>query len=270
MELTRHLTSTGPRWACDNFFLPADVDLSMLLTLPRDKMLARLDALVTDEPVQGLQLAPVDSTQEIWAAGVTYMRSREARRAESSVAGVYDKIYDAKRPELFFKSLGWRAVGSGAVARIRHDSRWNVPEPELVLVINHMLEIVGYCAGNDLSSRDIEGENPLYLPQAKVYDGSCALGPAIYLATAEELTQLPIHLQVVRGGETIFEGETNVSQMKRKLPELAAYLGLELDFPNGVLLMTGTGIVPGEEFSLQIGDQVFIQVGEAYLVNEIS
>ena len=138
--------------------------------------------LAPGEPASGAPLAPLDPLHEVWAAGVTYLRSREARRAESAVASVYDLVYDAPRPELFFKAIGWRVIASGAPARIRRDSRWNVPEPELVLVINRQLEIVGYTAGNDLSSRDIEGENPLYLPQAKVYNGSCALGPAIQLA----------------------------------------------------------------------------------------
>ena len=144
-----------------------------------------------------------------------------------------------------------------------------MPEPELVLVVNSRLEIVGYTAGNDLSSRDIEGENPLYLPQAKVYNGSCALGPAIQLAGADELPALPVRLEVMRQGAVLFQGETSIAQMKRRLPELVAYLGRELDFPNGVLLMTGTGIVPGEDFSLRPGDQVRVQVGEITLENPI-
>lgn len=269
MELTQHTTPTGPRWACDGFFLPVEWTLSALLALPRDTMHARLAALPRDTPAQGALLAPVDDAQEVWAAGVTYLRSREARRAESAVASVYDLVYDAKRPELFFKAPGWRVVAPGAAGRVRADSRWNVPEPELVLVINAALEIVGYSAGNDLSSRDIEGENPLYLPQAKVYNGSCALGPAIRLAALEELAALPIGLSVQRGGQVIFAGETSLSQMKRPLSELAAYLGRELAFPHGALLMTGTGIVPGEEFSLQAGDTVRVQVGSLVLENPI-
>ncbi len=269
MNLSRHLTPTGPRWACDGHLLPSELNLSALLALPQAEMLALLQRLPPGEPAPGAPLAPLDPLHEVWAAGVTYLRSREARRAESAVASVYDLVYDAPRPELFFKAIGWRVIASGAPARIRRDSRWNVPEPELVLVINRQLEIVGYTAGNDLSSRDIEGENPLYLPQAKVYNGSCALGPVIQLAAVEELAALPVRLEVVRQGAVLFQGETSLAKMKRALPELAATLGRELDFPHGALLMTGTGIVPGEDFSLQPGDLVHIQVGEIALVNPI-
>ena len=159
-------------------------------------------------------------------------------------------MYEAERPELFYKAAGWRVVGPGDAIRVRADSRWNVPEPELTLVINRRGEIVGYSAGNDVSSRDIEGENPLYLPQAKVYNGSCALGPGIHLAGPDELTDVPIGLKIARGGQTVFEGETRTSRMKRNFEDLAAYLYRELDFPRGAFLMTGTGIVPQESFSL--------------------
>jgi 2-dehydro-3-deoxy-D-arabinonate dehydratase len=270
MNLSRHSTPAGPRWAADGRFLPSDLTLSALLALPRAEMLTRLQSLPPGEPATGALLAPLDALHEVWAAGVTYLRSREARRAESAVASVYDKVYAAQRPELFFKAIGWRVTASGAPARIRRDSHWNVPEPELVLVANSQMEIVGYTAGNDLSSRDIEGENPLYLPQAKVYNGSCALGPAIHLAEAEELTDLPVRLEVLRQGAVLFQGETGIAQMKRGLPELVSYLGRELDFPHGALLMTGTGIVPGEDFTLLPGDRVRIQVGEIVLENDIS
>ncbi len=160
-------------------------------------------------------------------------------------------------------------VGPGAPGRVRADSRWNVPEPELVVVANSRLEIVGYSAGNDLSSRDIEGENPLYLPQAKVYDGSCALGPGIHLTAADELSALPVRLEVQRAGAVVFQGETSITQMKRPLPELVGYLGRELAFPQGVLLMTGTGIVPGDDFNLQPGDVVRVQVGALALETPI-
>jgi 2-dehydro-3-deoxy-D-arabinonate dehydratase len=269
MYLTRHDTPTGPRWACDGSFLPNKLDLSVLLALPRAEMLARLAAQPQDAPAEGALLAPIDAAQEVWAAGVTYLRSREARRAESAVASVYDMVYDAQRPELFFKAAGWRVVGPGAPGRVRADSRWNVPEPELVVVANSRLEIVGYSAGNDLSSRDIEGENPLYLPQAKVYNGSCALGPGIHLTAADELSALPVRLEVQRAGAVVFQGETSITQMKRPLPELVGYLGRELAFPQGVLLMTGTGIVPGDDFNLQPGDVVQVQVGALALETPI-
>ncbi len=269
MYLTRHDTPAGPRWACDGSLLPNELDLSALLALPRTEMLARLTSQPKGAPAAGSLLAPIDPAQEVWAAGVTYLRSREARRAESAVASVYDMVYAAQRPELFFKAAGWRVVGPGAPGRVRADSRWNVPEPELVVVANSRMEIVGYSAGNDLSSRDIEGENPLYLPQAKVYNGSCAVGPGIHLAAADELTALPVRLEVLRAGVVIFQGETGIPQMKRPLPELVSYLGRELDFPHGALLMTGTGIVPGDDFSLQPGDLVRVQVGALLLENPI-
>ena len=211
-------------------------------------------------------LPPIDG-QEVWAAGVTYLRSREARRAESSMADVYDQVYDAVRPELFFKAIGWRVIGHTMPVRIRRDSHWNVPEPELVIVANRHQEIVGYCAGNDLSSRDLEGENPLYLPQAKIYNGSCALGPGILLTGVDEMIDLPIRLEVLRQSALLFQGETRVAHMKRRLPELVDYLGRELDFPHGVFLMTGTGIVPGDDFSLQPGDVVRVTVGSLSLEN---
>jgi len=206
----------------------------------------------------------------VWASGVTYLRSREAREAESTVRDVYARVYDAQRPELFFKATGWRVAGHQAPIRIREDSHWNVPEPELTLVINAHREIVGYCAGNDVSSRDIEGENPLYLPQAKVYNGSCALGPGIVLADVEPLRDLSIGVTVSRAGRAIFQGETRTGQMKRTLDDLVAYLGRELEFPRGVFLMTGTGIVPSSDFSMQGGDVVRITVGSLTLENEVA
>jgi 2-dehydro-3-deoxy-D-arabinonate dehydratase len=244
--------------------------LSALLELRRDAMLQLLTML----PPYGLAndelLAPIDPQQEVWAAGVTYLRSRDARRVESKVADVYDRVYDAARPELFFKAAGWRVVGTGMPIRIRADSRWNVPEPELVIVINRHREIVGYCAGNDVSSRDIEGENPLYLPQAKVYDGSCALGNGILLCEPNEINHVPIRLEIQRGSATVFEGETTTATMKRTLSELTEYLTRELDFPHGVFLMTGTGIVPGNEFTLQPDDVVSIQVGPLTIKNRVA
>jgi 2-dehydro-3-deoxy-D-arabinonate dehydratase len=269
MQLTRHQTSQGARWAVDGFSLPASIALSALLELRRDAMLQLLMTLPRDESANGQVLAPIDPSQEVWAAGVTYLRSRDARRVESTVADVYDRVYAAARPELFFKAAGWRVVGTGMPIRIRADSRWNVPEPELVIVINRHREIIGYCAGNDVSSRDIEGENPLYLPQAKVYDGACALGHGILLCEANEISNVPIQIQIERGGEIVFAGETTTATMKRTPSELAEYLTRELDFPHGVFLMTGTGIVPGDNFTLQPDDVVSIQVGSLTIKNRV-
>jgi 2-dehydro-3-deoxy-D-arabinonate dehydratase len=270
MQLTRHSTSGGPRWARDGLFLAEGFRLGLLLELSPTFMFPFLDSIATNEPAAGPLLAPIESEHEVWASGVTYRRSREARAHESSVKDVYERVYEASRPELFFKSVGQRVVGPGMRIRIRKDSRWNVPEPELTLVLNRSMEVIGYCAGNDVSSRDIEGENPLYLPQAKVYDGSCAIGPAIFLSTENALRNVPIRLRITRGGERVFEGETRSSEMKRSLTELAEYLGRELSFPQGAFLMTGTGIVPPDGFSLQPEDVVRIEVFDAVLENEVA
>jgi 2-dehydro-3-deoxy-D-arabinonate dehydratase len=270
MQLTRHSTSKGPRWARDGEYLAESFRLGLLLELAPAFMFPFLDSIATREPATGPLLAPIESEHEVWASGVTYKRSREARAHESTVKDVYEKVYTASRPELFFKALGHRVVGPGMQIRIRRDSGWNVPEPELTLVLNRSLDVVGYCAGNDVSSRDIEGENPLYLPQAKVYDGSCALGPAIIVATESALGNVPIRLTILRDGKTAFAGETGSSEMKRSLGELASYLGRELSFPQGVFLMTGTGIVPPDGFSLAPGDVVRIEVFEAVLENEVA
>jgi 2-dehydro-3-deoxy-D-arabinonate dehydratase len=269
MLLTRHQTKDGARWALDGTFLPPNLTLSTLLELPRAAMLQLLETLANGEAAHGETVAPLDLQHEVWAAGVTYLRSRDARRVESTVADMYDHVYEAARPELFFKSTGWRVAGNGAPIRIRADSRWNVPEPELVLVINRQREIVGYCAGNDVSSRDIEGENPLYLPQAKVYNGSCALGHGIWLSEPESIRDIPIGLEIQRAEEVVFTGETTTATMKRTLPELVEFLTRELDFPQGVFLMTGTCLVPGDNFTLQAGDRVSIRVGMLQLENRV-
>jgi 2-dehydro-3-deoxy-D-arabinonate dehydratase len=211
--------------------------------------------------VQAKFLSPVED-QEVWAAGVTYRRSKEARVRESAGAAVfYDLVYASPRPELFFKAAGWRVVGHGDAVHVRRDSHWNVPEPELALVISPAMKVVGYTIGNDVSSRDIEGENPLYLPQAKCYDRACAIGPWITLA--EEFppaAQVEIALCVERHGATAFQGRTLLSEMKRPIDDLVCWLGRELTFPAGVVLMTGTGIVPPDTFSLVEGDVVHIDV----------
>jgi 2-dehydro-3-deoxy-D-arabinonate dehydratase len=207
-------------------------------------------------------LAPIVS-QEVWASGVTYLRSKTARMEEAKDAGggdFYDRVYDAERPELFFKATAYRTVGPNENIRIRKDSHWNVPEPELTLFINSAGNLIGYTVGNDVSSRDIEGENPLYLPQAKSYDKSAALGPCIYFS--DELIPLDtkINIQIIRNAAQVFAGETRLDQMKRKLPELVSYLTRECTFPNGVFLMTGTGIVPPDEFTMITGDRVEITI----------
>ncbi|MCB1742085.1 MAG: fumarylacetoacetate hydrolase family protein [Gammaproteobacteria bacterium] len=269
MYLTRHSTVNGPRWAADGMFLPEGMSLSMLLGMDADMMRDVIDAAQTDIEANGAILPPAEPVQEVWAAGVTYLRSREARMHESDTADIYDKVYDAERVEVFFKALGRRVMGHGQPIRVRRDSRWNVPEPELTLVINANGDIVGYTAGNDVSSRDIEGANPLYLPQAKVYTGSAALGPGIVLCNADDQRDLPIVMQIRRRGEKVFSGEIRTSQLKRSLEEIAEWLLCELDFPAGVFLMTGTGIVPDDEFSLSAGDHVRIEVGSLALENEV-
>jgi len=269
MLLTKHKTTNGSRWAVDNQLLPPDLDLSNLLQLTREKMFQSLKNLSGTESAVGEEEAPIDPYQEVWAAGVTYLRSRDARKEESTVADMYQKVYEAERPEIFSKSIGWRVSGNGQPIRIRKDSAWNVPEPELVLAVNRHNEVVGYCAGNDVSSRDIEGENPLYLPQAKVYNGSCALGHGILLCKEDEIKDIPIRLHIQRANEMIFDGEANTSTMKRTLSELVEFLTRELDFPQGVFLMTGTCLVP-DNFTMEIGDVVSVQVGEMVIKNLVS
>jgi 2-dehydro-3-deoxy-D-arabinonate dehydratase len=270
MYLTRHQTPDGPRWAVDGSSLPSDLSLRSLLQQPAAAMTSLLTAAPRDRPAAGDLLAPVEADQEVWACGVTYLRSREAREAESTVKDVYARVYEAKRPELFFKSIGWRVVGHGKPIRVRNDSTWNVPEPELTLVVNAEGTIVGYTVGNDVSSRDIEGENPLYLPQAKVYEGSCAVGPGIQIADANTLRDLPIQISLFRQRASVFEGAIRTSQIKRPLEELVNYLRRELVFPHGVFLMTGTGIVPPHEFSMSRGDLVRITIGDLTLENSVS
>ncbi len=269
MILTHHHTAHGPRWALDGAYLPPSFHLGLLLELPREAIAPFLQALPTEGRATDALLAPIEATQEVWAAGVTYLRSRDAREAESQVGDIYGRVYVAERPELFFKAAGWRVIAPGGAIRVRPDSTWDVPEPELTLVINRYGEIVGYCAGNDVSSRSIEGENPLYLPQAKVYNGSCALGPGIEIAPVEALREIPIRLEIVRHGETVYTGAANTSQMKRSFEELAAYLFRELDFPHGAFLMTGTCLVPPDGFTLESSDVVTITVGQLVLENRV-
>jgi 2-dehydro-3-deoxy-D-arabinonate dehydratase len=206
-------------------------------------------------------VAPIDQ-QEVWAAGVTYKRSEEARKRESSgAARFYDLVYTAPRPELFFKATPHRVAAPGARVRVRADSRWSVPEPELALVLSPQLQLVGYTIGNDMSARDIEGENPLYLPQAKVYHHCCALGPVITLArSGADPSRAQIRLHIERLGRKVFEGSTAVSQMARSFQDLIGWLGKDNSFPNGAILLTGTGIVPPDDFTLEADDRITIEI----------
>jgi len=215
-------------------------------------------------------LAPIDR-QEVWAAGVTYRRSRDARMEESQEKSVYDRVYDADRPELFLKATSNRVSGPGEAVGIRGDSTWDVPEPECTLVINSTGEIVGYTIGNDVSSRSIEGENPLYLPQAKMFDKAAGMGPHIALAwELDDPVNLPITLKITRNGEVAFQGETGTDQMHRTFDDLKGYLFRHNTFAHGVFLMTGTGIVPPSDFTLEDGDIVEITIeGIGTLVNPV-
>jgi len=270
MYLTRHQTANGPRWAADGHYLAPDIKLTSLLHLPREQLVGAVTSVSGDEVSDSPLLAPIDDMQEVWACGVTYLRSREARVSESDTQDVYEKVYDAERVEVFFKAIGWRVRGPRDPIRVRADSAWNVPEPELTLVLNRAGAIVGYTVGNDVSSRDIEGENPLYLPQAKVYEGSCSLGPGIVIADADEQRSLGIALSISRSGKTVFSGESSVTQLKRTLEEMGSWLYRELDFPGGAFLMTGTSLVPPDDFDLSSGDNVRINIGNLTLENVVS
>ena len=227
---------------------------------------------LTSGPLADLSsLRPPIGSQEVWAAGVTYYRSRSARMEESKTAGggsFYDRVYVADRPELFFKATPSRVVGHHGKVAIRHDATWSVPEPELTLVISPSGKIVGYTVGNDMSSRDIEGENPLYLPQAKVYDRSCALGPGILISSVPLPPSTEIHMDILRGGQAAFTGTTALSNLKREASALVHYLYRDNIFPAGCFLLTGTGIVPPDSFTLNLGDEIRIHIdGVGLLTN---
>jgi 2-dehydro-3-deoxy-D-arabinonate dehydratase len=257
----------------EEFFRLPEPDFDRLFTEadPAAWLAAQLQRAATDvRPVQ--LLAPIQS-QEVWAAGVTYLRSRDARMEESKDAGggtFYDRVYDADRPEIFFKATPHRVVAPGASMKLRRDAKWNVPEPELALAINRSGAIFGYTIGNDLSSRDIEGENPLYLPQAKVWAQCCALGPG--LVVRDPLPrETAITLTILRGEATAFQGATSLAQMKRTLPELAEWLLRDNAFPAGSYLLTGTGTVPPNDFTLASGDEMHIAIaGLGTLVNTVA
>ena len=253
--------------------LPPAFALDQLFAADEPAQLLR-EKMVEARPVAhpGRLLAPIGA-QEVWAAGVTYFRSRTARMAESKEAGggsFYDRVYAADRPELFFKATPHRVVGPGMAVRIRADSRWNVPEPELTLAINARGRIFGYTIGNDMSSRDIEGENPLYLPQAKVYDGSAALGPGLVVSPELPSASTRIAIEILRGGSVVFSDQTTVGQIKRPLPSLVEWLFRENRFPHGCYLMTGTGIVPPDQFTLHREDEIRITIDPiGTLVNHV-
>lgn len=223
---------------------------------------ATASATEVPAPAESDLRAPIE-TQEVWAAGVTYLRSRTARMEEAKDAGggdFYDRVYDAERPEIFFKATPHRVIGPGGQVRIRSDSKWNVPEPELTLAINAAGRIFGLSIGNDMSSRSIEGENPLYLPQAKTYSGSAALGPCLVITDQPPGKETLIEIEIARGGRIIFSGSTAIGQMKRPLPMLAEYLYRDNEFPCGAWLMTGTGVVPPDDFTLAHGDEIRITI----------
>lgn len=271
MQIIRYKSSGGITLAMSHngrligHFQP-DSELHDLLHLRTDELRMQIENIIQPRAADNLPtpiLAPIDGETEVWAAGVTYKQSEQARMEESGTPDIYAKVYAAKRPELFFKATPRRVAGPGAPIVVRTDSTWDVPEPELVLVINAHAEIIGYTIGNDVSSRSIEGENPLYLPQAKVYTGCCALGPGITPAwEVSDPYNLAIHLAIERNGQVCWKGETSTRELKRRFDELVKYLFLENDFPDGVFLCTGTALVPERQFTLEPGDVVQINVGQ--------
>ena len=249
----------------DQFFSLDGITWDDLMT--REDLRDFLDQRVRDDksanPSAPQDLLPPIGSQEVWAAGVTYYRSRNARMEESKSAGggdFYDRVYSATRPELFFKAMPHSVVGQGGKVAIRDDAKWSVPEPELALFITPSGNVAGYTVGNDMSSRDIEGENPLYLPQAKVYDRSCALGPCLLLADEPLPVATEIALEIRRGATVAFSGATTLKEMKRNPEELVRYLYRNHSFPYGCFLLTGTGIVPPDSFTLQAGDEIHITI----------
>lgn len=251
----------------DDLFKIENTDWDSLVN--RDDLYSFLSLLISDQSIltdwnsiEGQMKAPIQK-QEIWAAGVTYLRSREARMEESKESGAadfYAKVYEAERPELFFKSTAERCAGPNEMVHIRRDSQWNVPEPELTLFASSSGKIVGYTIGNDMSSRDIEGENPLYLPQAKSYDRSAAIGPCLYVLDKPMDAETMIEMTIERFENVVFHGQISINQMKRKHQELVDFLFREMSFPNGVYLMTGTCLVPPNDFTLQVGDSISIGI----------
>jgi 2-dehydro-3-deoxy-D-arabinonate dehydratase len=260
-EVTVGLVEDG-RWLGQ--FAERYASIAELLRLSSAELRAAVDAARTpapETPSPGRLRAPIDGQTEVWAAGVTYKRSEEARMEESATPDIYSRVYRAERPEIFFKATPRRVVGPEEPVVVRADSSWDVPEPELAIVVNAHAEIVGYTIGNDVSSRTIEGENPLYLPQAKVYDGSCALGPGIVPAwQVADPYVLGIRMRISRKGARHWQGETSMREFARRLDDLVMYLFREDEFPDGVILCTGTALVPDSPFTLEAGDSVEIDI----------
>jgi 2-dehydro-3-deoxy-D-arabinonate dehydratase len=258
MSLSRLRNGNESRWAvrADGEWRELGVTLADLLAQPLDQARAVVEAATRVIP-GGDPLPPVDQ-QEVWAAGVTYLRSRDGRKEESGHGSLYDDVYDSDRPELFLKSSPWRVVGDGDAVGIRADSGWDVPEAEIGLVLNAAGEIFGYTLGNDMSSRSIEGDNPLYLPQAKIYDRSCALGPAIVPSWDIAPGPFEVGLRILREGKEVYAGTTSTSSMARSFEDLAGWLFRALSFPAGAVLLTGTGVVPDAGFTTQPGDTIEI------------
>jgi 2-dehydro-3-deoxy-D-arabinonate dehydratase len=246
------------------FHFEPDARLAELLRLSIADLrsaVERVVASVEPSPLPATLLAPIDGETEVWAAGVTYRRSEAARIEESATPDIYSRVYSAERPELFFKATARRVSGPDAPIAVRTDSTWDVPEPELALVINAHAEVVGYTIANDVSSRSIEGENPLYLPQAKVWSGSCALGPGVVPAwEVADPYALAIHMRILRHGAELWRGQTSTAELNRRFEDLVRYLFLEDDFPDGVILSTGTALVPEAPFTLHPGDIVEIEI----------
>ena len=264
MPISLHHLRAGDatRWAVhqDGEWGVLDATLADLLALPLDRARTVIEtaARTARGDMPGDKVLPPIDRQEVWAAGVTYLRSRDGRKEESGHGSLYDQVYDSDRPELFFKASPWRVVGDGDPVGIRADSGWDVPEAEVGLVLNAAGEVFGYTLGNDMSSRSIEGENPLYLPQAKIYDRSCALGPAIVPSWAIEADPFPIGLRVLREGREAYAGTTSTAEMARGFEDLAGWLFRALSFPAGVVLLTGTGVVPGADCTTLAGDTIEI------------
>jgi 2-dehydro-3-deoxy-D-arabinonate dehydratase len=268
--LIRLMTAGGPmlavwdgeralRWAADG-----EISLDRLMAMEVGEIDGLVAATVAAaDPLalaEGERLVAPVASQEVWASGVTYARSREARISESTVGDVYESVYVARRPELFFKAPGWRVVGPSEAVGVRADSAWNVPEPELAVLMNHRGDVVAYACGNDMSSRSIESENPLYLPQAKIYDRACAIGPAAVLASGTDPSAAMITMTIERSGASAWTGRTSVAEMVRDPGELCRVVRSAYTLPHGAWLLTGTGLVPGEDFTLAPGDRIGIAI----------
>jgi len=259
-------TKTGAILEKENTFYAVAENWQTLIN--DDNLFQKLEQITQSATKAGSELInevlpPIGEQQELWACGVTYLRSKVGRQEESKDSGgadFYAKVYEAERPEVFFKSTPHRIVGNHGLVQIRKDSTWDVPEPELTLVVTSSAKIIGYTIGNDMSSRSIEGENPLYLPQAKTYDACAALGPCIYITDQPLDSNTNIHLLIKRKNETVFEGNISISQIKRTFEELVSFVYRACSFPYGCLVMTGTGIVPGNDFTLQSGDEISISI----------